>query len=131
MPNTSSNSRPDQVVELPVLWLDDEVILPGMVAPIALDAGTQAAVDASRNAADSRLLVVPRIDGSYAGYGVLAVIEQVGRLPQGGQAVVVRGVQRAKIGAGVAGAGAAQWVQATLIEDSAATPRTSELAADY
>ncbi len=59
------------------------------------------------------------------------IIEQVGRLPQGGQAVVVRGVQRARIGAGVSGAGAALWVQATLVEDSAATPRTAELAADY
>ncbi len=135
MPNTSSDPRPDQVsdqvVELPVLWLDDEVILPGMVAPIALDAGTQAAVDAARNAADSRLLIVPRNDGAYASHGVLAVIEQVGRLPQGGQAVVVRGVQRARIGAGVSGAGAALWVQATLVEDSATTPRTAELAADY
>ena len=131
MPNNSSNSQAHEVVELPVLWLDDEVILPGMVAPIALDAGTQAAVDAARNAADSRLLIVPRNEGAYASHGVLAVIEQVGRLPQGGQAVVVRGVQRARIGAGVSGAGAAFWVQATLVEDSAATPRTAELAADY
>ena len=128
MPNTSSEP---QVVELPVLWLDDEVILPGMVAPIALDPGTQAAVDAARNAADSQLLIVPRNEGAYASHGVLAVIEQVGRLPQGGQAVVVRGVQRARIGAGVSGAGAALWVQATLVEDSAATSRTAELAADY
>jgi ATP-dependent Lon protease len=74
MPNTSSTARPDEVVELPVLWLDDEVILPGMVAPIALDAGTQAAVDAARNAADSRLLIVPRNEGAYASHGVLAVI---------------------------------------------------------
>ena len=131
MSDTSSNPRPDQVVELPVLWLDDEVILPGMVAPIALDAGTQAAVDAATTAADSRLLIVPRTEGTYASRGVLAIIEQVGRLPQGGQAVVVRGVQRAKIGAGVSGAGAALWVQATLIDDSEATPRTAELAADY
>jgi len=131
MPNNSSNSAAHEVVELPVLWLDDEVILPGMVAPIALDAGTQAAVDAARNAADSRLLIVPRNEGAYASHGVLAVIEQVGRLPQGGQAVVVRGVQRARIGAGVSGAGAALWVQATLVEDSESTPRTAELAADY
>ena len=135
MPNATSDPRPDQVsdqvVELPVLWLDDEVILPGMVAPIALDAGTQAAVDAARNAADSRLLIVPRNEGAYASHGVLAIIEQVGRLPQGGQAVVVRGVQRARIGSGVSGAGAALWVQATLVDDSPSTPRTAELAADY
>ena len=70
------------VVELPVLPLEDEVVLPGMVAPIMLDAETKAAVDAAQSAADSRLLLVPRIEGAYGPYGLLAVIEQVGRLPE-------------------------------------------------
>jgi hypothetical protein len=49
--------------ELPVLPLADEVVLPGMVAPITLDSEAQAAVDAARSAADSRLILVPRIGG--------------------------------------------------------------------
>jgi ATP-dependent Lon protease len=118
-------------IDLPVLPLIDDVVLPGMVAPLTLDAEAQSAVDAAQSASDSRLLLVPRIDGSYTGFGVLAVIEQVGRLPNGEPAVVVRGLQRAKIGSGVPGSGAALWVQATPLEDSAATGRTRELASAY
>jgi ATP-dependent Lon protease len=120
-----------ETFDLPVLPLADEVVLPGMVAPITLDREAQAAVDAARSAADSRLLLVPRIEGAYGAHGLLAVIEQVGRLPDGEPAAVVRGVQRARIGAGVSGAGAALWVQATTIDDTAATDRTRELAASY
>ncbi|MDQ1705569.1 MAG: ATP-dependent Lon protease [Frankiaceae bacterium] len=120
-----------ETFDLPVLPLADEVVLPGMVAPIVLDNEAQAAVDAARSAADSRLLLVPRVDGAYGADGVLAVIEQVGRLPDGEPAAVVRGLQRAHIGAGVSGAGAALWVRATLVDAVPATDRTSELAASY
>ena len=59
------------------------------------------------------------------------MIEQVGRLPNGEPAAVVRGLQRARIGTGVSGAGAALWVQATPIDDTPATDHTRELAASY
>ena len=63
---------------------------------------------------------------------LLAVIEQVGRLPSGEPAVVVRGMQRARIGAGVSGAGAALWVQATPVEDSRGhRPRPASLPPTY
>ncbi len=117
--------------ELPVLPLADEVVLPGMVAPIMLDAEAKAAIDASQSAADSRLLLVPRLGGAYGAHGVLAVIEQVGQMPGGEPAAVVRGLQRARMGAGVPGAGAALWVQATPVDDTAATDHTRELAASY
>ncbi|MGI8702541.1 MAG: endopeptidase La [Nocardioidaceae bacterium] len=120
-----------ETLELPVLPLADEVVLPGMVAPIMLDAEAKAAVDASQSAADSKLLLVPRVGGAYGAHGVLAVIEQVGQLPGGEPAAVVRGLQRASMGAGVSGPGAALWVQATPVDDTAATDRTRELAASY
>jgi ATP-dependent Lon protease len=120
-----------ETFDLPVLPLADEVVLPGMVAPILLDPEAQAAVDAARSAADSRLLLVPRLDGNYGAHGLLAVIEQVGRLPNGEPAVVVRGLQRARIGAGTAGPGAALWVQATTVDDTPATDRTRDLASSY
>jgi ATP-dependent Lon protease len=120
-----------QSVELPVLPLADEVVLPGMVAPIMLDQETKASVDAAQSAAESRLLLVPRIEGAYGTHGLLAVIDQVGRLPSGEPVVVVRGLQRVKIGAGVTGAGAALWVQATPLEDSTPTDHTHELAQSY
>jgi ATP-dependent Lon protease len=64
-----------ETYELPVLPLTDAVVLPGMVLPVELDTETRAAVDAARTAADSRLLVVPRIRGAHAPVGVLAAIE--------------------------------------------------------
>jgi len=120
-----------ELLDLPVLPLADEVVLPGMVAPIALDGEAQAAVDAARSAADSQLVLVPRIDGAYGADGVLATIEQVGRLPSGEPAAVLRGVRRARIGAGVSGAGAALWVQVTLVDEAPSTDHTRELAASY
>jgi ATP-dependent Lon protease len=120
-----------QTFDLPVLPLADEVVLPGMVAPITLDPEAQAAVDAAQSAAGSQLLLVPRVEGAYGAHGLLAVIEQVGRLPNGEPAAVVRGLRRARIGTGVSGAGAALWVQATPIDDTPATDHTRELAASY
>jgi ATP-dependent Lon protease len=120
-----------QTFDLPVLPLTDDVVLPGMVAPITLDPEAQAAVDAAKSAADSRLLLVPRVDGAYGAFGTLALIEQVGRLPNGEPAAVARGLQRVRIGTGVSGAGAALWVQATPLDETAATDRTRELASSY
>ncbi len=96
-----------------------------------LDPETAAAVDAAQSAAGSRLLLVPRLEGAYASHGLLAVIDQVGRLPGGEPVVVVRGLQRARICAGVTGAGAALWMQATPLDDTAATDHTRELAGSY
>jgi ATP-dependent Lon protease len=116
---------------LPVLPLVDDVVLPGMVAPITLDGEAQAAVDAARSAGEGKLVLVPRVDGAYNADGVVATIEQVGRLPNGEPAAVMRGLRRARIGAGVAGAGAALWVQVTVVEETAVTDHTRELAASY
>ncbi|WP_202968432.1 endopeptidase La [Pseudonocardia sp. HH130629-09] len=125
------------VLTLPVLPLDDAVVLPGMVVPFRLDdSDTRAAVDAATAAAQDRddgrrVLVVPRIDGRYGAIGVVAVLEQIGRLPNGDRAAVVRGERRARIGSGVSGPGAALWVEAEPIEAGAPTGRTQELAREY
>jgi ATP-dependent Lon protease len=116
---------------LPVLPLADTVLLPGMVIPVTLDAQTQAAVDAARASSDKRLLAVPRLDGTYGPVGTVAVIERVGRLSTGQPAAVVRGLQRARIGSGVPGPGAALWVEATPFDEPPPTGRTRELAREY
>ena len=101
-----------ETLKLPVLPLTDSVLLPGMVVPVRLDEPEiQAAVDAA-SSVDRKILVVPRLDGRYAAVGVVAVLEQVGRLPSGEKAAVVRGEVRARIGSGVTGPGAALWVEA-------------------
>ncbi|MGY1623995.1 endopeptidase La [Geodermatophilus sp. SYSU D00965] len=120
-----------EALRLPVLPLDDAVLLPGMVLPVPLDGEEQAAVDASVASAGRRLLVVPRLDGVYSGSGVLATLEQVGRLPTGEPAAIVRATARVRIGTGVPGPGAALWVEATPVDDGAPTDRTAELAGEY
>ncbi|HEY3001178.1 MAG TPA: AAA family ATPase, partial [Kribbellaceae bacterium] len=119
-------------VRLPVLPLDDDIVLPGMVVPLDLsDAEVRAAVDAARAAADARntgpgirstsgtaeLLLVPRTDGHYGAVGTRASIEQLGRLPNGARGAVVRGTGRMAIGTGTTGPGAALWVEATPVAD--------------
>src|SRR4051794_19972190 len=101
---------------LPMLPLDDVVVLPGMVVPVPLsDPEPRAAVEAAQASAGSasgsgssaRVLLVPRLDGKYSGFGTVGVIEQVGRLRGGEHAAVVRGTRRARIGTGTTGPGAA------------------------
>ncbi len=128
-----------EMLKLPVLPLPDSVVLPGMVVPLRLDEPeVQAAVDsaagASATAAGSgghRVLMVPRPDGRYAAVGAVAVIEQIGRLPTGDKAAVVRAESRARIGVGVGGPGAALWVETTPLQAPPATGRTHELAKEY
>ncbi|MEU8275363.1 endopeptidase La [Microbispora bryophytorum] len=117
---------------LPVLPLDDEVVLPGMVVPLDLSASeVRAAIDAARANGESTVLLVPRIDGRYGPVGVSAVVEQVGRLPGGEPAAVVRGVDRMRVGTGTTGPGAALWVEATVLEPVTAGPRAEELVKEY
>ncbi|MEV4382755.1 endopeptidase La [Streptosporangium sp. NPDC049644] len=119
---------------LPVLPLDDEVVLPGMVVPLDLsETEVRAAIDAAQALADNKpeVLLVPRIDGRYGSVGVRAIVEQVGRLPGGEPAAVLRGVDRVQVGTGTTGPGAALWVQATRIPVVAADERAHELAKAY
>src|SRR5450631_3549502 len=120
----------------PVLFLDDQVVLPGMVVPVELSDQVQAGLDAARAARDEshdvlRLLLVPRVDGRSGVMGAVAEVTQVGRLPGGEQVAVLRATSRARIGTGVMGPGAALWVEAELLDEPAPTPRARELAADF
>ena len=118
--------------ELPVLPMADVVVLPGMVVPVALDdAERQAAIDAAQAGADDRLLVVPRLEGKYAAVGVVATIEQLGKLPGGEPAAVLRAIGRARVGSGVTGPGSALWVEAEILDDVPGDERVAELAREY
>ncbi|MFJ3581024.1 endopeptidase La [Streptomyces sp. NPDC090127] len=127
---------------LPVLPLDDEVVLPGMVVPLDLsDNDVRAAVEAAQAAARSengtgkpRVLLVPRIDGTYAATGVLGTVEQVGRLSDGDPGALIRGLGRVRIGAGTTGPGAALWIEGTAVEESVPEPlpgSVTELVKEY
>ncbi|MEU8731714.1 endopeptidase La [Streptomyces sp. CS113] len=125
---------------LPVLPLDDEVVLPGMVVPLDLsDAEVRAAVEAAQAAARSepgkpRVLLVPRIDGTHAATGVLGTVEQVGRLADGDPGALIRGRGRVRIGAGTTGPGAALWVEGTRVDETVPDPlpgQVAELVKEY
>ncbi|MBV8994145.1 MAG: LON peptidase substrate-binding domain-containing protein, partial [Pseudonocardiales bacterium] len=126
-----------ETVKLPVLPTDDVVVLPGMVVPMRLDdAEVRAAIDAARAAAGNPsaqpgILLVPRLDGKYASVGTWGLVEQIGRLPGGEQAAVVRGTHRVRIGAGTTGPGAALWVEAAVLDETGAPDRAQELAQEY
>ncbi len=115
---------------LPVLFLSDLVVLPGMVVPIALDDAAQAAVDAARSSSGGELLLAPRLEDRYASYGVVASVERVGRLMGGGPGAVLKAGARARIGSGVTGPGAALWVEVEPVHETV-SDRARELAEEY
>lgn len=118
-------------ISVPVVFVREPILLPGMVVPIELDDAARAAVDAAQSSDSGQLLIAPRLDDRYPTYGVLASIVQVGRIPGGGAAAVVKGERRAHIGTGTTGPGAALWVEVTEVADAEATEETRALAAEY
>jgi ATP-dependent Lon protease len=126
-------------LSLPVLPLDDTVVLPTMVVPVEMSGDARAAIEAARLAASvpvaadakPQVLLVPKLGGKYAPVGTLGVVEQTGRLPTGELAAVIRGLSRVRIGTGTVGPGAALWVEGSVVDEPAASPRAQELAREY
>ena len=129
-----------ETISLPVLPLDDNVVLPTMVVPLdTSEAEIRSAIEAARLSASApdaddsqpRVLLVPRLDGKYAPIGTLGIVEQVGRLPTGEPAAVIRGQARVRIGTGTMGPGNALWVQGTVETEPQPSQRAHELAREY
>jgi ATP-dependent Lon protease len=117
---------------LPLLPLTSGVVLPGMVVTLMLETPEAKAAVAAARDQDGRLVLVPRLDNRYARIGTVAKIEDVGRLQNGLDAMVVRGLARAVVGTGVAGTGDATWVQVSDAEErNHETDRAKQLARDY
>src|ERR1700735_3798866 len=130
-----------ETLTLPVLPIDDEVVLPGMVVPretsqpevgAAIDAARLPSrqVPGMRSEIKAQVLLVPRLpDRGLAGVGTLALVEQVGRLPGGQPGAVVRGIARVQIGSGATGPRAALSGPGTAREET--RRRADELAQQY
>jgi ATP-dependent Lon protease len=103
-----------------------------MVVTLTIESDdARTAVSAAR-ATGGELLLVPRVESRYARVGTVGKVEDVGSLPSGMEAVVIRGLHRATIGAGVPGTGDATWVQVEPSPDpSEGTARARELAREY
>ncbi|GLY63598.1 endopeptidase La [Amycolatopsis taiwanensis] len=126
---------------LPLLPLDDDVVLPGMIVPLDLSATeVRAAVESAqakapalpgiRSTNNAEVLLVPRVSGEYAELGTIATIERVGRMPGGKAAALVRGQRRARVGETGQGPGTARWVRAEEIAE-VTDQRSTALAAEY
>src|ERR1700684_1588377 len=129
-----------ETLALPVLPLDDTVVLPTMVVPLdtyATEASAASSAEqmsaAVQGDADAtpRVLLVPRLDCKYSALGTLGAVEQTGRLPSGEPAAVIRGLSRVRIGVGTTGPGAALWVEGTGVDAPPASARAQELAREY
>ena len=114
---------------LPLLPLTTGVVLPGMVVTLTIESDeARAAVDAADG---GELLLVPRVDDRYARIGTVAKVEDIGRLRNGTEALVIRGLHRATVGLGVPGTGEATWVQVDPALDGPASERQTQLAREY
>jgi len=114
---------------LPLLPLTTGVVLPGMVVTLTIESDdARAAVQAADG---GELLLVPRVGDRYARIGTVAKVEDVGRLRNGTEALVIRGLHRARVGLGVPGTGEATWVQVEPTFDPPATERATQLAREY
>src|SRR5215469_15353546 len=123
-----------ETFSLPVLPLDDNMVVPldlSAAEPRAAIEAAQLAAGAAGGDTEAQVLLVPRPDGKYSPVGTLATIEQVGRLPSGERAAVVRGTARVRIGSGTVGPVQALWVQVTVIDEPATTSQAAELAREY
>jgi ATP-dependent Lon protease len=119
---------------LPLLPLPSGVVLPGMVVTLALETAEARAAATAAERSDQTLLLVPRhADGAYAAVGTLARIEDVGALPNGQRAAVVRGLGRARMGAGSPDpeGGPAVWIEANPVAAEEPDDDTRRLASEF
>jgi ATP-dependent Lon protease len=115
------------MVVLPVVPLADAVLLPGTVATLTLDTDDTRAAVANARSADGRVIVVPYLEGRPARIGAVAEIEQVGQLPTGAEAAILRVVQRAALAAEVVGERSGRWQEVEPLSDGRPSPRVDAL----
>jgi ATP-dependent Lon protease len=117
---------------LPVLPMDDVVVLPHMTVTLSVDGDNQkAAIEAARQGG-RLVLLVPRIEGKYGAIGTVGRLGESADLPTGAEAFMIRGEYRARLGSGQADIGGALWVQADpIVDPDPPTERSLELAREY
>jgi ATP-dependent Lon protease len=126
-PTTPGSPGSPGMVVLPVVPLSDAVLLPGTVATLTLDTDDARAAVAAARAGDGRVVVVPTLAGRPARVGVIAEIEQVGQLPTGAEAAILRVVQRAALAAEVVGERSGRWQEVEPLTDGRPSPRVDAL----
>ena len=117
---------------IPLLPLNNGVVLPNMVVTVPLEREeAQAAVAAARSG-DQLVLLVPRVEGRYASIGTVAKLEDSRKLPNGVEVAILQGQYRATVGSAAAGTGPALRVTAQPAADVNPLSETSHvLAREY
>jgi ATP-dependent Lon protease len=101
--------------------LDDTVVFPNMTVTIPLDA-----------AGDSRVLLVPRHEGTYAKVGTVAEVVETAHLSGGAPVVTLTGLHRALVRAAESGSGGRLYVEVDERPDETPPPvKTRELETEY
>jgi len=117
---------------LPILPVDDAVVLPHMTVTLALDGDQQRAALEAAGRGNRLVLLVPRIEGRFARVGTVARVESSGRLPTGAEVAILRGEYRGRPGGGQADIDGALWVQVEALRDpETLSEAVHELAREY
>src|SRR6202045_5430083 len=92
---------------IPLLPLNNAVVLPGMVVTIPVEREEAGAAIAAAREGDRLVLLVPRVEGKYASIGTVAKIEDSRKLPNGVDVAILQGLHRASVGRAATGTGPA------------------------
>ncbi|MGH8912870.1 MAG: endopeptidase La [Acidimicrobiia bacterium] len=116
-------------LSLPVLPLTNGVVFPHMVVTLRMETTEGKVALAAARAHDGRLLLVPRVDGTYASVGT--IVEITDSDDDGN--VVVSGVSRARVGSGSTDDGGALWCHADSVAEADVIndPALDELVTEY
>jgi ATP-dependent Lon protease len=116
---------------LPVLPMDDVVVLPHMTVTLAVEGDSQkAAIEAARQG-NRLVLLVPRIDGQFGKIGTVSRLGESVELPTGAEAFMIRGEYRAHLGSGQADIAGALWVKAEPVPEPEPSEKAVELGREY
>src|ERR1700680_643475 len=96
---------------LPILPLDDVVVLPGMTVTLGVEGDAQQAAVAAAQKGNRLLLLVPHVAGTFAPIGTVARVEESGKLPTGAEVSIIKGLHRARLGGGQSDIGGGLWGQ--------------------
>ena len=126
----SSADQPEAAVRRAPLLPTSGIVLPEMVVTIRLE--SDEAKTAVKAATDQHVVLVPKHRDASQSVGVLTRIEQRGALPGGGEGLVIRGIERVKIGQGSLADNGALIVDVTTAEVGTADDADhAELVARY
>src|SRR5919108_2097234 len=117
---------------IPVLPMDDVVVLPHIPAPLAVEGEPQKAAMGAARQGNRLILLVPRIEGKFGAIGTAARLGESAELPTGAEAFMIRGEYRARLGGGQADMGGALFVKADpILDPEPPTERSQQLAREY